>query len=80
MQRIIAHELGVPASSVHSIAQPSDYHLDVKMLPIAPSEMIVNDSFASCERQVEWRCVVGLCGRIGHNSLPLRNVTSLPRR
>lgn len=54
LQRVIAHDLGLPAASVHCIAQPTDYHLDVKMLAIAPGEMIVNDSLAACERQIEW--------------------------
>lgn len=54
LKRVIAHDLGLPASSVHCISQPSDYHLDVKMLPIAPGEMIVNDSIAAAERQIEW--------------------------
>lgn len=50
----LAKDLGLPVEQIHVVEQPADYHLDVKMIPIAPGEVIVNDSVAATKREIEW--------------------------
>jgi hypothetical protein len=68
----LSKDLGVPVEQVHVVEQPADYHLDVKMIPIAPGEFLVNDSVAAVARQRTW----ALADHARREPKPPRHVTA----
>ena len=51
---IIAEDLGLKAENVVAVEQPGAFHLDMRMMAIAPGEFVVNDSHAACDQQIQW--------------------------
>ena len=50
----VASDLGLPATSVFGIEQPGEFHLDMRMMPVAPGEIAINDARAAAEQQIVW--------------------------
>ncbi|MFN8613836.1 MAG: hypothetical protein U0931_40255 [Vulcanimicrobiota bacterium] len=54
VREAVASDLGVPASAVFPVEQPGEFHLDMRMMPIAPGEIALNDAKAAAEQQIKW--------------------------
>ena len=52
--KAIASDTGVLPSQVSVIEQPGDFHIDMRMMPIGPGELIVQDSRMAAAQQVAW--------------------------
>ena len=50
----VGSDLGLPASSVFAVEQPGEFHLDMRMMPVAPGEIALNDARAAAEQQIQW--------------------------
>lgn len=50
----VGSDLGLPASSVFGVEQPGEFHLDMRMMPVAPGEIALNDAKAAAEQQIKW--------------------------
>jgi hypothetical protein len=51
---VIAADLGVPVEGVFPVEQPGEFHLDMRMMPIAPGEYALNDARAAADQQIAW--------------------------
>lgn len=51
---VVAADLGVPVEGVFPVEQPGEFHLDMRMMPIAPGEYALNDAKAAAEQQIVW--------------------------
>lgn len=54
VKEAVANDLGLPASSVFAVEQPGEFHLDMRMMPVAPGEIAINDARAAAEQQIQW--------------------------
>ena len=50
----VGSDLGLPASAVFGVEQPGEFHLDMRMMPVAPGEIALNDARAAAEQQIQW--------------------------
>lgn len=50
----IGKDYGVATADVVFVEQPADYHLDVKMMLVAPGEVVVNDALLAHELLEQW--------------------------
>ena len=55
VRKIIAADFGIKAENVHSIEQPGTFHIDMRLTPIGPGEILLNDSVAAAKQQATWR-------------------------
>lgn len=51
---VIAADLGVEPAQVFPVEQPGEFHVDMRMMPIAPGEVAINDAKAAAEQQIQW--------------------------
>ncbi len=54
VRRAIAKDYGTKPADVVFVEQPADYHLDVRMMLIAPGEVVVNDAREVAKKVGEW--------------------------
>lgn len=54
IKEAVGSDLGLPASSVFAVEQPGEFHLDMRMMPVAPGEIALNDAHAAAEQQIKW--------------------------
>jgi hypothetical protein len=54
VSQAVGSDLGLPASSVFGVEQPGEFHLDMRMMPVAPGEIALNDGKAAAEQQIKW--------------------------
>lgn len=54
LRAVLARDLGLPPARVHLVEQPGDYHLDVKLLAIAPGEVVLNDAVSAAQMTAAW--------------------------
>ncbi len=54
VKEAVASDLGLPVSSVFAVEQPGEFHLDMRMMPVAPGEIAINDARAAAEQQIVW--------------------------
>lgn len=51
---VIGADLGLPKEAVFGMEQPGEFHLDMRMMPVAPGEIALNDAKAAAEQQIAW--------------------------
>jgi hypothetical protein len=51
---VIGADLGLPAEAVFPMEQPGEFHLDMRMMPLAPGEIALNDAKGAAEQQIGW--------------------------
>lgn len=54
VKEAVASDLGLPVASVFAVEQPGEFHLDMRMMPVAPGEIAINDARAAAEQQIQW--------------------------
>lgn len=54
VRQVIAADMGLNFENVHSIEQPGTFHIDMRLTPIAPGEILLNDSIAAANQQNAW--------------------------
>lgn len=54
VREAVAGDLGLPPSAVFPVEQPGEFHLDMRMMPVAPGEIALNDARAAAEQQIKW--------------------------
>lgn len=51
---VIGADLGLPKEAVFPMEQPGEFHLDMRMMPLAPGEIALNDAKGAAEQQIAW--------------------------
>jgi len=59
---IVASDLGVSVEQLYSIEQPGAFHLDMRMMPIGPGKMALQDSREAAALHLEWLRQEGVGG------------------
>ncbi len=54
VSKVIAADMGLKPDGVVPVEQPGAFHLDMRMTAIAPGEIVLNDSKAAAEQQIQW--------------------------
>jgi hypothetical protein len=50
----MAHDLGVDASQLFPVEQPGSFHLDMRMMPIGPGRIALQDSREAVAQHLQW--------------------------
>lgn len=50
----VASDLGVPLEQLFAVEQPGAFHLDMRMMPVGPGQIVLQDSREAASLHLEW--------------------------